>query len=82
MVMLRVCGAGRPAFICGPPQCNELFSHIAGRHLSGLCEGQQASFGGEGDQRDPVSVHLTLDSAHPQQLLLINQWVNLNGRGK
>lgn len=69
-----------PAFICGPPHCDELLSVVPRWHLSCFCEGQQASFGGEGDQRDPVSIHLTLDTAHPQQLLLIHQWVNLLGR--
>lgn len=69
---------GRPAFVCGPPHCEELCSHVAGRCLPALSESQQASPGGESEQRDPVGVHLPLGSAHPQQLLLIQERVNLD----
>lgn len=68
------------AFICGPPHRDELLSLVPEWPLSCFCEGQQASVGGEGNQRDPVSVHLTLDTAHPQQLLLVHQRVDLLGR--
>lgn len=69
---------GGPAFVCRSPHCDELRSHIAGCGFSGLSESQQASLRSEGEQRDPVGVHVPLGSAHPQQLLLIHQGVDLN----
>lgn len=71
-----------PAFVCGPPQRDELRSHIAGGRLPAFCESQQASLGGEGEQRDPVGVYLPLGSTHPQQLLLVQQRVDLGRRAE
>lgn len=68
------------AFISWTPHRDELLSCVPGWALSCFCKGQQASFGGESDQRDPVSVHRALHAAHPQQLLLVHQRVNLWGR--
>lgn len=70
------------AFVRRPPHCDELCSQVTWRRLPGLWESQQASLLGEGEQGDPVGVHRPLDSAHPQQLLLIEQRVGLNRKEK